>query len=55
VWRDILLANREHLLPLVRELEQRVSSIGAAMAAGDAAALEAALALGQACRQRLVK
>jgi prephenate dehydrogenase len=55
VWRDILLANREHLLPLVHELEERVRSIGAAMAAGDAAALEAALALGQACRQRLVK
>ena len=55
VWRDILLANREHLLPLVRELEQRVSTIGAAMAAGDAEALEAALALGQASRQRLVK
>ncbi len=55
VWRDILLANREHLLPLVRELEQRVGTIGAAMAGGDAAALEAALALGQACRQRLVK
>jgi len=33
-----------------RELEQRVRAIGAAMAAGDAAALEAALALGQACR-----
>jgi len=55
VWRDILLANREHLLPLVRELEERVRSIGEAMAAGDAPALEAALALGQACRQRLVK
>jgi prephenate dehydrogenase len=55
VWRDILLANREHLLPLVRELEQKVSTIGAAMAAGDAAALEAALVLGQANRQRLVK
>jgi prephenate dehydrogenase len=55
VWRDILLANRDHLLPLVRELEQRVSTIGAAMAAGDAPALEAALALGQACRKRLVK
>jgi len=55
VWRDILLANREYLLPLVRELEHRVSTLGAAMAAGDAAALEAALTLGQACRQRLVK
>jgi len=55
VWRDILLANREHLLPLVRELEQRVNTIGAAMAAGDAATLEAALAFGQACRERLVK
>jgi prephenate dehydrogenase len=55
VWRDILLANREHLLPLVAELEQRVHAIGAAMAAGDAPALEAALAQGQACRQRLLK
>ena len=55
VWRDILIANREHLLPLVRELEKRVSTIGAAMETGDAAALEAALALGRACRQRLVK
>ena len=55
VWRDILLANREHLLPLVAELEQRVHAIGAAMAKGDAPALEAALAQGQACRQRLVK
>ena len=55
VWRDILLANREHLLPLVRELEAQVRNIGAAMADGDAAALEAALALGQACRQRLLK
>ncbi len=55
VWRDILLANREHLLPLVHQLEERVRSIGTAMAAGDATALEAALALGQACRQRLVK
>ena len=55
VWRDILLANREHLLPLVRELEQRVHTIGAAMAAGDAPALETALTLGQACRLRLVK
>ena len=55
VWRDILLANREHLLPLVRELEQRVSNIGAAMEDGDADALQAALAVGQACRQRLVK
>ena len=55
VWRDILLANREHLLPLVRDLEQQVHSIGAAMAAGDAPALEAALAFGQASRRRLVK
>ena len=55
VWRDILLANREHLLPLVLELEKRVHAIGTAMAEGDASTLEAALALGQACRQRLMK
>jgi prephenate dehydrogenase len=55
VWRDILLANRQHLLPLVAELEQRVHAIAKAMAAGDGPALEAALALGQDCRQRLMK
>jgi prephenate dehydrogenase len=55
VWRDILLANREHLLPLVIELEKRVHAISAAMEAADAQTLEAALSLGQTCRRRLVK
>ncbi len=55
VWRDILLANRDHLLPLVAALEQRVHDLGAAMAKGDAQALEAALAAGQDNRRRLMK
>jgi prephenate dehydrogenase len=55
VWRDILLANTSHVLPLIRELEKCVGDIGAAVAAGDGTALEALLATGQACRRRLVK
>ncbi len=55
VWRDILLANREHLLPLMRRLAQRVEDLTSAVENSDAAALESVLALGQSCRQRLVK
>jgi prephenate dehydrogenase len=55
VWRDILLANRQHLLPLLRALEGRLGQISAAIAAGDAGALEAVLAAGRAARDRLVK
>jgi cyclohexadieny/prephenate dehydrogenase len=55
VWRDILLENRTHLLPLVRALEGRVSALRAAIEAGDGGALEAELTAGRACRDRLVK
>jgi prephenate dehydrogenase len=55
VWRDILLANAEHVLPLIQQLEGRVAAVSRAVAAGDGAALEKILADGQACRQRLVK
>jgi len=55
VWRDIFLANRDHLLPLVVALEQQVHALGKAMANGDAKALEAALISGQANRRRLLK
>jgi prephenate dehydrogenase len=55
VWRDILLANRTYLLPLVRALEGRVASLRAAIEAGDRAGLEAELAVGRAARDRLVK
>lgn len=54
VWRDILLENRRHLLPLVRALEARVAEMRAAMEVGDEAALEAVLAEGRRMRQRLV-
>jgi cyclohexadieny/prephenate dehydrogenase len=55
VWRDIFLANRDHLLPLVGALEQQVHALGEAMAKGDSHALEAALAAGQSNRRRLLK
>jgi prephenate dehydrogenase len=55
VWRDIMLANRQHLLPLVRGLEAEVATLRAALEAGDGAALEAALARGRATRRRLVR
>jgi prephenate dehydrogenase len=55
VWRDIMLANRAHLVPLMHALETRLHEIVAAVERDDAAALESVLALGQACRQRLVK
>jgi prephenate dehydrogenase len=55
VWRDILLENRAHVLPLLRALQDRLADMGAAIAAGDAVALEAVLASGRATRQRLVK
>jgi prephenate dehydrogenase len=55
VWRDILLANRAHLLPLVRALEGRVTALRTALERDDRMALEAELAAGRACRDRLVK
>ena len=55
VWRDILLANAAHVLPLIEELEMRVAEIRSAVAAGDGEALERILAAAQSCRKRLVK
>jgi prephenate dehydrogenase len=55
VWRDILLANARHLLPLIAELESNVAEIKAAVATDDAVALERILVRGQSARQRLVK
>jgi prephenate dehydrogenase len=55
VWRDIFLANADHLLPLIDELETCVKGIRAAIASGDGQALERILAAGQATRRRLVK
>jgi prephenate dehydrogenase len=55
VWRDILLANRKHVLPLIQGLAGRVDAIARAVAAEDGEALLRILAEGQACRHRLVK
>jgi prephenate dehydrogenase len=55
VWRDILLANTTHVLPLIQELETRVAEIKAAVATGDGEALERILGAAQSCRKRLVK
>jgi prephenate dehydrogenase len=55
VWRDILLANATHVLPLIQELEACVAGIKSAVAIGDGEALERILADAQSCRKRLVK
>jgi len=55
VWRDILLANAAHVLPLIQELETRVAEIKAAVVGGDGEALERILTAAQSCRKRLVK
>ena len=55
VWRDILLANASHVLPLIQELEAYVAEIKSAVAAGDGDALERALTAAQSCRRQLVK
>jgi prephenate dehydrogenase len=55
VWRDILLANATHVLPLIQELETYVAEIKTAVAAGDGDGLERILAAAQSCRKRLVK
>jgi cyclohexadieny/prephenate dehydrogenase len=55
VWRDILLANGQHVLPLIQGLAGRVDAIARAVAAGDGQELLRILADGQACRRSLVK
>lgn len=55
VWRDILIANATHVLPLIQELETCVAEIKSAVATGDGEALERILAAAQSCRKRLVK
>jgi prephenate dehydrogenase len=55
VWRDIMMENRQHLLPLVRALEGRVAALRSALERGDAAALEAELEAGRAARARFMR
>lgn len=53
VWRDILLENRAQLMPLLDRLAAVVEELRTAVAAEDAATLEARLREGQRCRRRL--
>jgi prephenate dehydrogenase len=55
VWRDILLTNATHVLPLIEGLEAYVAGIKSAVATGDGEALERILAEAQSCRKRLVR
>jgi prephenate dehydrogenase len=55
VWRDIMLLNRNALLPLVRGLEASVAELRAALETNDAGALEALLVEGRASRATFMK
>jgi prephenate dehydrogenase len=54
MWRDILLGNAKHVLPLIDDLQAAVADIRRAVASGDGKALEELLARAQASRKRLV-
>jgi prephenate dehydrogenase len=54
MWRDIFLDNRDEMLPLLETLAKNLEALRAAVAAGDAARVEALLTTGKAGRDRLV-
>jgi prephenate dehydrogenase len=54
VWRDILLENRAHLLPLIVRLEASLAQLRGALQTEDAAALLDLLSRGQRTRRRIV-
>lgn len=54
MWRDILVDNREQVLPLIEALQKNIEALRAAVAAGDAARVEELLAEGKTGRDRLV-
>jgi prephenate dehydrogenase len=54
VWRDILLANRAHLLPLVQNLASAITNLQGALEAEDASGLLDLLTRGQRNRRRIV-
>ena len=54
MWRDIFVDNRAVMLPLIEALKQQLEDLRAALAAGDAAEVEAVLARGRAAREALV-
>lgn len=54
VWRDIFLANRQHLLPLVDALAASLATLRQAIATEDAAALQTFLTNGRSARRTLI-
>jgi prephenate dehydrogenase len=54
MWRDILVDNREQVLPLIEALQKNIEALRAAVAAGDAARVEELLSAGKTGRDRLV-
>jgi prephenate dehydrogenase len=54
MWRDILVDNREQVLPLIEALQKNIEALRAAVAAGDGARVEELLGAGKTGRDRLV-
>jgi prephenate dehydrogenase len=54
MWRDILLDNRDEVLPLVMMLQAEIEALRAAIDAGDAERIEALLRAGKMGRDRII-
>jgi len=54
MWRDILLDNRDQVLPLVKMLQAEIEALHAAIDAGDGEGIEALLGAGKAGRDRII-
>jgi prephenate dehydrogenase len=54
MWRDILIDNQAEVVPLVEKMAARLEALRAAIAAGDAARIEALLSEGKSGRDRVV-
>jgi prephenate dehydrogenase len=54
MWRDILVDNKDEIVPLVEKLAARIEALRAAIAAGDADRIEKVLAEGKSGRDRII-
>ena len=54
MWRDILLDNKDDVVPLVERLQAKLEALRAAIAAGDGGRIEALLAEGKSGRDRTI-
>jgi prephenate dehydrogenase len=54
MWRDILVDNKDQLIPLIEELAANLEGLRAAIAAGDADRIEAILSQGKSGRDRVI-